>query len=148
MAELVRKREVSPVELVDAHYKQIEKHNPAINAFVILLEKEARASAEAAEKSTAQGSLHGVPVTVKDSFDMQGLPTYCGSRFFADRVAPEDSTSARRFRDAGAIILGKTNCSEFLSNYETDNYITGRTNSPWDLERTPGGSSGGESAAI
>ncbi len=148
MADLVKKREVSPVELLDAHLRQIEKHNPAINAFVVLLEKEARAAAQAAENTPPRGPLHGVPVTVKDSFDMQGLPTFCGSRFFQDRIAPADSTAARRFREAGAVILGKTNCPEFLSNYETDNHITGRTNSPWDLERTPGGSSGGESAAI
>src|SRR5258708_5262925 len=94
------------------------------------------------------GLLHGVPVTVKDSFDMAGLPTLCGSRFRLGHRASEDATSVARLRAAGALILGKTNCPEFLSNYETDNYITGRTNNPWDLERTAGGSSGGESAAI
>jgi Asp-tRNA(Asn)/Glu-tRNA(Gln) amidotransferase A subunit family amidase len=92
--------------------------------------------------------LHGVPVTVKDSFDMAGVPTLCGSKFRLGHRAAEDATAVARLRAAGAIILGKTNCPEFLSNYETDNYITGRTNNPWDLERTPGGSSGGESAAI
>lgn len=148
MAERVRRREVSPLELVDAHLRQIEAHNAAVNAFVVLLADEARAAARKAEASEARGPLHGVPVTVKDSFDMQGLETLCGSRFFQGRRAERDSTSARRLREAGAIVLGKTNCPEFLANYETDNHIAGRTNSPWDLERTPGGSSGGESAAI
>ena len=152
MAARVRAREVSPVELVDAHLAQIARLNPALNAFVVLLEDAARAQAREAEQQLerreARGSLHGVPVTIKDSFDMAGLPTTCGSRFFADRRAPADSTAVRRFRAAGAIPLGKTNCPEFLGNYETDNFIIGRTNSPWDLDRTPGGSSGGEAAAI
>jgi Asp-tRNA(Asn)/Glu-tRNA(Gln) amidotransferase A subunit family amidase len=87
-------------------------------------------------------------VTVKDSFDVQGLPTLCGSRFRLGHRAAEDATAVRRWRQAGAILLGKTNCPEFLANYETDNHIFGRTNNPWDLERTPGGSSGGEAAAI
>ena len=80
--------------------------------------------------------LHGVPVTVKDSFDMAGLPTLCGSRFRLGHVAERDATAVRRLRDAGAIILGKTNAPEFLNNYETDNHITGRTNHPLDSART------------
>jgi Asp-tRNA(Asn)/Glu-tRNA(Gln) amidotransferase A subunit family amidase len=79
---------------------------------------------------------------------MAGLPTLCGSKFRLGHRAAEDATPVARMRSAGAIILGKTNCPEFLSNYETDNFITGRTNNPWALDRTPGGSSGGESAAI
>jgi amidase len=149
MAERIRKGELSPVELVEAHLRQIERHNPEINAFVIMLADGAREAAiRAGRQRESLGPLHGVPVTVKDSFDMQGLPTSCGSRFFEDLPARRDSTAARRLRAAGAIILGKTNCPEFLANYETDNYIIGRTNNPWDLTRTPGGSSGGESAAI
>ena len=148
MVELVRKREVSPVELVDAHLRQIEKHNPAVNAFVVQMEEEARQAARAAEQATHAGPLHGVPVTIKDSFDIQGFPTACGSRFFQNLRARSDAAAVRRLKDAGAIILGKTNCPEFLANYESDNHVCGRTNNPWDLERTPGGSSGGESAAI
>jgi Asp-tRNA(Asn)/Glu-tRNA(Gln) amidotransferase A subunit family amidase len=87
-------------------------------------------------------------VTVKDSFDMRGLPTFCGSNFRRNHVATRDSTAVSRFRSAGAVILGKTNAPEFLNMYETDNFVTGRTNNPWNLERTAGGSSGGESAAI
>jgi Asp-tRNA(Asn)/Glu-tRNA(Gln) amidotransferase A subunit family amidase len=152
MAGKVRARELSPVELVEAHLRQIDKLNPSLNAFVVLLAEEAREQARVAERrlmtGEALGSMHGVPVTIKDSFDMEGLPTACGSRFFRERRAAHDSAAVRRFRAAGAIPLGKTNCPEFLGNYETDNYIVGRTNNPWDPERTPGGSSGGESAAI
>jgi Asp-tRNA(Asn)/Glu-tRNA(Gln) amidotransferase A subunit family amidase len=99
-------------------------------------------------KGNSLGLLHGVPVTVKDCFDVAGLPTLCGSRFRLSHRADHDATSVARLRAAGAIILGKTNTPEFLSHYETDNYITGCTRNPWNLERTPGGSSGGEAAAI
>ena len=148
MAELIRQRKLSPVELVDAHLDQIEKHNPAINAFVMQFPSEARAAARQAERDPCDGPLHGVPLTIKDSFDIRDLPTLCGSRFRLTHRAPADSTVVTRIRQAGGIILGKTNCPEFLANWESDNYITGRTNNPWDVERTAGGSSGGESAAI
>ncbi len=152
MAQMVRDRRISPVELVDAHLRQIERHNPRLNAFVTVLAEEARGSAREAERAILRGEalglLHGVPVTVKDSFDMAGLPTYCGSRFRSEHRATRDSTAVARLRGAGAIILGKTNAPEFLNMYETDNFVTGRTNNPWDTERTAGGSSGGEAAAI
>jgi amidase len=152
MTEMIRSRRLSPVELVDAHLKQIEKHNPKLNAFVRVLADEARDAARVAEQAQTRGdelgTLHGVPLTIKDSFDLAGCATTCGSRFFADLRAADDSAAARNFKRAGAIPIGKTNCPEFLANYETDNYVTGRTNNPWNLNRTPGGSSGGESAAI
>jgi Asp-tRNA(Asn)/Glu-tRNA(Gln) amidotransferase A subunit family amidase len=152
MADMVRERKVSPVELVDAHYRQIAAHNLQINAFVVLLEEQARVAAKQAEAAVMRGDtlglLHGVPVTVKDSFDVMGLATLCGSKFRMGHRAAADSAAAARMRAAGAIVLGKTNCPEFLANYETDNYITGRTNNPWNVEYTSGGSSGGESAAI
>ncbi|MGI8741959.1 MAG: amidase [Bryobacteraceae bacterium] len=148
MAEQVRARKLSPVELVDAHLKQIETHNPKLNAFVRVLHDDARAAAKSAEGASVKGPLHGVPITIKDSFDMAGLPTTCGSCFFQDLRASRDATAVMRLKQAGAIPLGKTNTPEFLSNYETDNYVTGRTNNPWNLNCTPGGSSGGESAAI
>jgi Asp-tRNA(Asn)/Glu-tRNA(Gln) amidotransferase A subunit family amidase len=85
---------------------------------------------------------------VKDSFDLAGRPTLCGSKFRQGHRADHDSTAAAKLRAAGAIVLGKTNCPEFLMNYETDNFVTGRTNNPWNLDLTAGGSSGGESAAI
>jgi amidase len=152
MAQMVRDRAISPVDLVESHLRQIAEVNPRINAFVTVFEDEARAAARQAENAVTKngplGLLHGVPVTVKDSFDMAGLPTLCGSRFRLGHIAERDSTAVRRLLEAGAIILGKTNTPEFLNNYETDNLITGRTNHPQDVTRTPGGSSGGESAAI
>jgi len=152
MADMVRDRAVSPVELVESHLNQIEAQNPRLNAFAAVLAEEARAAAKLAESAVMQGGslglLHGVPVTVKDSFDMAGLPTLCGSRLRLGHRADRDATAVARLRAAGAIVLGKTNTPEFLSSYETDNFVTGRTNNPWNVERTPGGSSGGEAAAI
>ena len=94
------------------------------------------------------GLLHGVPISVKSSVDVAGWPCECGSRLRQGYVPAEDATLVTRLRGAGAILLGNTNVPEFLMAYETDNALYGRTNSPWDLERTPGGSSGGEAAAI
>ena len=153
MAALVRDRTLSPVELTQAHLDRIGEVNPALNAFVRVEAESALAAAKAAEQAVATngvplGPLHGVPVTVKDSFDIAGLPTLCGSRFRLEHRAARDSAAAARFRTAGAIILGKTNCPEFLSNYESDNFVIGRTNNPWNLDHTSGGSSGGEAAAI
>ncbi len=148
MASLARAGALSSLELVDAHLDRIEAVNPHYNAFTIVLADQARASARRADQGLKMGPLHGVPVTVKDSFDVAGLPTRLGSYFAPDDPAAADSAVAARLRRAGAIILGKTNTPEFLGSYETDNYITGRSNNPWNVERTPGGSSGGEAAAI
>jgi Asp-tRNA(Asn)/Glu-tRNA(Gln) amidotransferase A subunit family amidase len=152
MAQMVRDREISPVELIEAHLRQIQIANPKLNAFVVIMAEEAMAAAKQAEaaviRADSLGLLHGVPVTVKDSFDIAGLATLAGSKLRAGHRAEADATAVARLRAAGAIILGKTNCPELLSSYETDNYVAGRTNNPWDLERTPGGSSGGEAAAI
>src|SRR5260370_33568142 len=148
MCAQIRARRLSPVELLEAHLRQIETHNPKLNAFIRVLGDDALAAANRAEASDHSGPLRGIPVTIKDSFDMEGLPTTCGSSFFAQSHAARDATAVARLRAAGAIPIGKTNCPEFLSNYESDNNVIGRTNNPWDLDRTPGGSSGGESAAI
>jgi amidase len=152
MATLVRESALSPVELVEAHLRQIAGVNPAINAFVTVCADQARAEARRAESAVKRGQplglLHGVPVTVKDSFDVAGLPTRAGSRLRPDTPATADAPVVARLRAAGAIVLGKTNTPEMLANFETDNFLTGRTNNPWNRERTPGGSSGGEAAAI
>ena len=145
---MIRARRLSPVEVVDAHLAQIERHNPALNAFVMQFPSEARALAIEAERGGLEGPLRGIPLTIKDSFDIRDLPTLCGTRFRLDHRAPTDSVAVARLRAAGAIFLGKTNCPEFLMNYETDNHITGRTNNPWNVDHTAGGSSGGEAAAI
>ena len=153
MSDAIRARKLSPVELVDAHLNQIETRNGSVNAFIRILGEQARAQACEAEKQMRAGGpvlppLHGIPVSIKDSFNVAGLPTTCGSRFFANQRPAQDATAVALLKRAGAIPIGKTNCPEFLSNYESDNYVAGRTNNPWDLDRTPGGSSGGEAAAI
>jgi len=152
MVSLVRDGAVSPVELVEAHLREIERRNPRLNAFVTVLAGQARAEARAREADLKRGEplgmLHGVPVTVKDSFDVAGLPTQAGSLLRTGHRAAEDAWAVARLRAEGAVLLGKTNTPELLASYETDNAITGRTNHPLDPERTPGGSSGGEAAAI
>lgn len=148
VAELIRKREISPVDAVDACLAQIEKVNPRLNAFVTIYAERARARARELETGALKGLLHGVPVTVKDSFDMEGCVTACGSRLRPPDTAKRDAAAVARLRQAGAIVLGRTNTPEFLAAYETDNLITGRTNNPWNVDRTSGGSSGGEAAAI
>lgn len=144
MLREMREGRVSALELVDQHLARLDERNPAINAFVKVFHDEARRTAAC----PLSGPLAGVPVTIKDSFDIAGEATLCGSRFRLGHAAPEDATAVKRLRQAGAIVIGKTNCPEFLMNYETDNCVTGRTNNPWNLEMTAGGSSGGEAAAI
>ena len=152
MVSMVRDGAISPSELLEEHLRQIEAENPAVNAFVTVLAGQAREEARALEALIARGEplglLHGVPLTVKDSFDVAGLPTRSGSRFRPTTPAAHDATAVARLRAEGAIILGKTNTPDLLASYESDNFITGRSNNPWDLDRTPGGSSGGEAAAI
>ncbi len=148
MAAQVRGRRISPLELIDAHLNRIGHKNPSINAFSHLFAEQAREQARQAADRPAEGPLHGVPITIKDSFDIAGVPTRSGSRLRGDDEAIEDATAVAKLRRAGAILLGKTNVPELAGSYETDNYITGCTVNPWDETRTPGGSSGGEAAAI
>ena len=152
MAERIRKKEFSPVELVDAHLAQIEKLNPRLNAYVQVdadrARQAARDAASAVTSGVTLGPLHGVPISIKSSFSVEGLRCEAGTRLRAGLVARQDAVLVTRLKKAGAIILGATNTPELLMAWETDNLLYGRTNSPWDLERTPGGSSGGEAAAI
>ena len=154
-AAAIRAKKISPVELVDAHLGRIEKLNPALNAYVHVDADAARAKARAAESQLANtksanhlAALHGVPLSIKSSFEVAGWRTECGSQLRKNYVANEDAVIVKRLREAGAVFLGSTNVPEFLMAYETDNLLYGRTNNPWDLARTPGGSSGGEAAAI
>ena len=154
-AKNIRGRKISPVELAEAHLARIARLNPKLNAFVTVDAERARAQARSAEaavslnsKTTSLGPLHGVPISIKSSVDVAGLPCECGSVLRKGNTPPEDAPLVGRLRAAGAVILGNTNVPEFLMAYETDNLLYGRTNNPWDLERTPGGSSGGEAAAI
>ena len=152
MAEQIRARKISPVELVDAHLARITKLNPTLNAFVHLDQDGARQHAREAEAAVASGKplgpLHGVPISIKSSIEVAGLRCEAGTRLRQHIVAQQDAPLVKRLKDAGAIILGVTNAPELLMAWETDNLLYGRTNNPWDLTRTPGGSSGGEAAAI
>lgn len=149
MAELVRGRAVSPVEVVEAYLDRIEELNPSLNAIVSLapdILERAREAEEAVMRGQSLGPLHGVPVTVKDTFDVAGLRSTSGSLVRAGRVPERDAGAVARLRAAGAIILGKTNVPEMALTYDSENPVFGRTNNPHDLTRTPGGSSGGEAA--
>ncbi len=151
LAELIASRELSPVEVVKAHLDRIVEVNPKVNAIVTMADGaiESARKAEAAVMSGEKlGALHGVPFTVKDSIDTAGVLTQRGSPIFKGRVADTDATVVARLKAAGAILLAKTNPPEFAYSIETDNLLTGQTNNPWNLDYTPGGSSGGESAAI
>ncbi|MDT5186386.1 MAG: aspartyl-tRNA(Asn)/glutamyl-tRNA(Gln) amidotransferase subunit [Mycobacterium sp.] len=151
LAELIRTRAVSPVEVVQAHLDRIELVNPKLNAVVTVAEDalEAANAAEAAVLAGEElGPLHGVPISVKDSIDTADVLTQRGSPIFKGRIPDADAVSVARMKSAGAIVLAKTNLPEFSYSTETDNLLSGRANNPWNLDRTPGGSSGGESAAI
>jgi len=152
MAEQIRKKTLSPIELIDAHLARIGKLNPKLNAFVQVDAEGARRAARVAEGAVTRGEklgpLYGVPVSIKSSIEVAGMRCESGTRLRAGFVAPRDAPLVSRLRKAGAIILGNTNTPELLMAWETDNLLYGRTNNPWDLSRTPGGSSGGEAAAI
>jgi len=152
MALRIRERTISPVELAEAHLAKIERLNPTLNAFVHVdaerVREEARVAEAAVMSGKALGPLHGVPISIKGSLEVAGLRCESGTRLRAGLVAKKDAPLVARLRNAGAIVLGVTNTPELLMAWETDNLLYGRTNSPWDLDRTPGGSSGGEAAAI
>ncbi|WP_186037696.1 amidase [Burkholderia gladioli] len=152
LASLIRTKQVSPVEIMQAHLDRVEAVNPKVNAITTLLADQAMQSAKAAERAVENGSelgaFHGVPFTIKDSIDLANVVTQAGSRLLSRNVPHGDATTVARMKRAGAIPLAKTNVPEFSYWTETDNRVTGRTNNPWNLDRTPGGSSGGESAAI
>jgi len=152
MAERIRGKELSPVELLEAHLAQIERLNPQLNAFVEVNAEGARRQARAAEAAALRGEfagpLHGVPLSIKSSIAVRGMRCESGTKLRAGYMVRRDAPLVARLRSAGGIILGLTNTPELLMAWETDNVLYGRTNNPWDLLRTPGGSSGGEAAAI
>ncbi len=152
LAALIRTKQLSSREVVQAHLDRIDAANPPINAVVTLMAEDALKGADIADKAVADGAvlgpLHGVPFSIKDSLDTAGVLTQRGSKLFVGNIPDKDATAVARFKAAGGIPLMKTNLPEFSFWTETDNLVTGRTNNPWNLERTPGGSSGGESAAL
>jgi amidase len=152
MAQAIRRREVSAVELFDAHVARIAERDPRVNALVLPRLHEARGEAVEADAALARGDhlgpLHGVPLTAKEVIAVAGMPAPNGSRLFADHVSEADAVPVRRLRDAGAILLGKTNVPEFCSHWDTYNELFGATVNPHDPTRSAGGSSGGEAAAL
>jgi amidase len=143
----MRARAISPVEVVEAHLQRIEQVNPKLNAIVTIAD-DAIDRARHAEANLTSGTLHGLPITIKDTIDTRGLRTTAGSRARANHVPNKDAQAVARLKAAGAIVLGKTNTPEMAIPYETNNPVFGRTNNPHNPLMTPGGSSGGEAAAI
>ncbi len=152
MAKAISNKEVSALELLEAHLAQVSRQNPRLNAVVTLDEERARQRAREADEALARGKvwgpLHGVPVTIKDSFETAGLRTTSSYRPLAKYVPEQDAAVVARLRAAGAIILGKTNMPVLAGDYQSNSKLFGRANNPWDLARTPGGSTGGGAAAV
>lgn len=152
LALAIRRKEASSLEIVESFLKRIETINPKLNAVIQLDADRARAAARLADQQLQRrervGPLHGVPITIKDSFDTAGMISSAGTLGRKGFVPTRDATAVARLRSAGAIVLGKTNCSELTLSYETDNLVYGRTSNPYDLNRTSGGSSGGAAAIL
>ena len=143
---------ISSRELTQHVFTRIRKHNPKVNAFVTLLEEQALAQARQSDehrsRGQAAGPLHGVPILIKDTYETAGVRTTCGSKSLENYVPKQDAVVVARLKQAGAIIVGKTNVPEFASDHQSYNDVAGTTNNPWDVTRTPGGSTGGGAAAL
>lgn len=153
MASRIKRGDLSPVELVDAHIERIEAREDDLNAFITLLTEQAREEAKEAERAVQTaaelGPLHGVPIAIKDMlWTIEGVPNTKGAKPLENVVAEETAIGVQRLRDAGAIVVGTTNTPEFAHKGQTDNLLVGETPTPFDLERTSGGSSGGSAAAV
>lgn len=152
LAEKIRKKEISSVELLGHYIDRMEKYNPQINAIVVTQLDKARARAKEADAALARGEnwgpLHGVSMTVKESYNIEGLPTTWGNPALKDNIATSDAVACERLQDAGAVIFGKTNVPISLADFQSYNEVYGTTNNPHDLARGPGGSSGGSAAAL
>lgn len=152
LARRLRRREVSAVELLDHHLARIARLGGPVNAVVVLDAERARARAAAADAALARGEcwgpLHGLPMTVKESFNIAGLPTTYGFAAYRDNIATTDAVLVRRLNAAGAVIFGKTNVPTSLADWQSFNPVYGTTSNPWNTGRTPGGSSGGAAAAL
>ena len=152
LASLIRQRQLSPVEVVNDYLQRIQELNPALNAFVCVNEEQALAEARRAELAIMRAEeakpLLGVPITIKSCIDVKGMACEAGSSLRYGYVASEDATVVSRLKQAGAIVIGNTTVPEMLLAYHTENNLHGRASNPWALDRTPGGSSGGEAAAI
>jgi len=150
--DAIRRRVISSRELTSHVFERIKKHNPTLNLFVTLTEEQAMARATQADEMLAKkkswGPLHGLPVVVKDVFSTEGVPTTSGSKMLESYTPKEDAVVVARLKAAGAIIVGKTNLPEFGGDWQSFNDVAGTSNNPWDVTRTPGGSTGGGAAAL
>ena len=152
LAKAVRGRKIGCLELLDDYLRRVERYNPKLNAIIWQdrdgARKRARAADRALAKSEVWGPLHGVPMTVKESFDVAGAPTTWGDPVLAANIAKKDSLAVARFKAAGVTLFGKTNVPLMLADWQSFNAVYGTTNNPWDTTRVPGGSSGGSAAAL
>ena len=152
LASLIRRKKMRSVDLLDLYLERVARLNPKVNAVVVLDEKRAREKARKSDRAAAkgnwQGPLHGVPMTVKESFDVEGLPTTWGRADMKGNIAARNALAVQRLQDAGAVIFGKSNVPVMLADWQTFNPVYGTTNNPWDVTRQPGGSSGGAGAAL
>lgn len=152
LAAKIRAREIGCEELLRHYLNRVDQHNGALNALVVDLREQALADARAADKAVRDGSplgpLHGVPMTVKESYNVAGAPTTWGNPDWRGNIAAEDAESVKKLKAAGAVVFGKTNVPLLLADFQSYNEVYGVTNNPYDLERTPGGSSGGSAAAL
>ncbi|MBT3426033.1 MAG: amidase [Gammaproteobacteria bacterium] len=152
LASAIAAKQVSSLELTDMYISRVESIDPEINSVVVKDFERGRQAARAADAAVAEGKplgpLHGVPMTIKEAYDIEGLPTTWGIPEFKNNIATKDSATVVRMKQAGAHFFGKTNVPLSLADFQSFNEIYGTTNNPWNLERTPGGSSGGSSAAL
>jgi aspartyl-tRNA(Asn)/glutamyl-tRNA(Gln) amidotransferase subunit A len=152
VSELVRKKEISPVEITKTCLARIEELNPSINAFITVMHESALAEARAAEAEISAGNwrgpLHGIPIGLKDLIDTAGIKTTCGSALFADRIPTEDAYIVQRLKSAGAVLIGKQNMQEFAYGGTSTSSYFGPVRNPHDTDRIAGGSSGGSAAAV
>ena len=143
---------ISSRELLDTTFGRIKKYNPRLNAFVTLMEEQASERGRLADEQRAAGKiwgpLHGLPIVIKDAFETAGVRTTSGSKTLEKYVPKEDAAAVARLKKAGAIVVGKTNMPEFAGDLQSYNEIVGTANNPWDIKRTPGGSTGGGAACI
>jgi amidase len=152
LAALIRARKIGCLELLELYLERVARFNSKLNAICVLDAQRARRRARSADRALAKGELwgplHGVPMTIKESFDVAGLPTTWGREELKDNLPAQDALAVQRFAAAGAVLFGKTNVPTLLADWQTFNAIYGTTNNPWDVTRVPGGSSGGAAAAL
>jgi amidase len=152
LAAAIRSRKTSAAELLEVYVERTRRLNPRLNAIIFTnidaARKQARAADSALKRGKKPGPLHGVPMTVKESYDVAGMPTTWGQPQLKDNIAKENALAVTRLQQAGAVIFGKTNVPLNLADWQSFNAVYGTTNNPWDVSRTPGGSSGGSAAAL